>query len=530
MEATDSAEASETRSGQTARWLPFACVGLIGAATAFAYRGLLAYDPLAETKGHIDGVEAFFFSPTDSNPTLIFALMGLFLFTRRHRLLVSVTGRSSFPLALPLLAAASALCVWAHYVRAPELLVPSLSLMLLGAGALWGGRAGARSLLVPAAFLMLAYRPPGLWINQIIYWLQGLVVHSTDMILRGIGIESQTSGDMILAMDRVFHVIETCAGLRSIETMLMTAVVYGEIMGCTRLRAGLLIVLAPFVGMLSNQIRVLSLVFNPYSSLASVHTLQGLVMIVAGVLMLAALDALFRRLLPGDRSPRPSERVSARRVPKLLAHGRLRFASQWLLLVALGLANSAIGTWDPASVTLPRLSSFPPSFAGWQASGRPLDKEFVGSVGYSEWVNRRYRKGDGEVFLFMASDDRLEPRVSLLSPKNELLGGGWQIAHSAEIAQLGLARGVSASVQVTRAHPASFLVFYWYEDVASLPSEALRSALVLDRGSLRRPQRAVVLRASTQITAAGLGEALRTLDEFLALSEEPLARILAPPS
>ena len=53
----------------------------------FAYRGLLSYDPLAESRGNVEGAEALFFSPMDSDPRFIFALTLMFLYQRRRRIL-----------------------------------------------------------------------------------------------------------------------------------------------------------------------------------------------------------------------------------------------------------------------------------------------------------------------------------------------------------------------------------------------------------------------------------------------------------
>jgi len=504
-----------------------AVVAVLGGLALFAYRGLLSYDPAGETRRDLEGADGLFFSPTDSNPTLIFALTALLLYQRRHRILEASARAPSAWLALPLVLSASALCVWAHYVGVPELLVPSLSLMLLGAGAWWGGRTGLRALLVPALFLLLAYRPPGILISHIIYPLQILTVEVTHGVLDLLAMESHRIGDMILTREKAFHVIESCAGLRSIETLLMASVIYVEIMGCPRRRAGILVAASPLVGMLVNQIRVLTLVFNPYSGFASIHTLQGIVMIVAGVLMIASLDWLLARLLPPESRPRPppaadpsSSHTSVTLVPRLVGLG--------LLLGCLGVATWAIPVWQPARLVAPRLARFPVSLPGWALEGLPLDKEFLGSVGFSEWVHRRYTKEGREVTLFLASNNRLEPRMSLISPKTTLPGAGWELR---EREPLELPpEGLAAEVLVLQSRAGQSLAYYWYEGVETFSREALRSVLVLDRGPLRRQERALVVRLSTPLGWGGREAAEKTLDEFLALAQPALANLRRPAS
>ena len=103
---------------------------------------------------------------------------------------------------------------------------------------------------------------------------------------------------------KIFQVIESCAGLRSIETLMMSAVVYAEIFGRRGPHALILVVAAPLLGVLVNLIRVLSLVASPFSNIDPVHTLQGIAMIVVGVLLIAFLDFLLDKLLPPAHSRR----------------------------------------------------------------------------------------------------------------------------------------------------------------------------------------------------------------------------------
>ncbi len=501
----------------------------------FAYRGLLDYNPLARSKIRLDGVEGAFFSPADSDPTMIFILMGFLLIRRRNSMLRAFRSHSPLAGAIALLAGSSGLHFWAMYVDVPELLIPSLSLMLLGSGVLFCGAHGGRILLLPAVFLMLAYRPPGLWINGIIHPLQRLVVYASGKILDFVGIASLSSGDMISALGRLFQVIESCAGLRSIETLLMASIIYGEIMGCPRRIRFLLIAASPLVALAINELRVLTMIFNPHSAFATVHTLQGIAMIVVGVLIISGLDRIFERWIPADAKGLGDPPISERHEPIPFALALPRIAALGGLLLALGVTSWATGTWTPERSTLPALSTFPASYAGWKVAGRGLDKEFLGSVGYSQWIKRAYTRQGREVTLFIASNDRLNPRSSLLSRKNAFLGRGWQKVETAGIDLLREPTDANQRAEISiqsmpfsGSNAPAMLVYSWYEGIDSLPYELIRSALVLDRGPPRRPGRAIVVRVSTPIPADGVHAAEETLHEFLTLIGADLAKIIVP--
>lgn len=503
-----------------------AVAGALGGLAIFAYRALLSYDPLAKSRAATDRVDDLFFSPTESDPTLIFILTALLLYQRQRQLHRAAVNAPSWVLGLPLMLAAAALCGWSYYVGAPELLVPSLSLTLLGAAAVWGGSVGLRAILVPALFLMLAYRPPGFVLNQIIPSLQHFTVVHAQSFLELTGYSSQASGNMIFTEWGTFHVIETCAGLRSIATLLMAAVIYAEVMNCSRIRSTLLVIASPLIGLVINDARVLSLVFNPYSSFASVHTAQGIAMIVVGVLAIAALDAGLKRALPAIAGPRRRRRLPKQRaVPSLRALApRLAFIS--FVLVSTSIATSIIPVWTAERLRLPRLATFPVELEGWKVTeGLKLDSEFVGSTGFSQWVHRTYAKDDKQVTIFLASDDRLEPRASLISPRSAIPGPTWETVkrQTVELSE----DGPVAEARLVRSPKGFALTLQWYHDIASSSEETLRSIFVLDRGPLRRPGRALVVRLTTPIGEDGPAAADRRQDEFLALTLAEVAKLLA---
>jgi len=165
-------------------------------------------------------------------------------------------------------------------------------------------------LLFPAGFLILSIPPPAVLINQVIYPLQLPTATSTLWILDQWGFAVSQQSDLILTPTKLFQVIESCSGLRSMETLTMSALLYGELFYRHRAQVVILFLSVPAISFVANQVRVLSIILNPFSEIASVHTAQGIVVLVGGVLALALLDRILRWVLPEPANPRPRPRVA----------------------------------------------------------------------------------------------------------------------------------------------------------------------------------------------------------------------------
>jgi exosortase len=478
----------------------------LAASWLFAFHRLASWDPAAGVRNNpTGGFEGFFFAPAGSSPTLLLILAAWLTIRRRHDLFASMARPATpvpFALGLVLCLGASALSIWAHYVDFLGLMIPSLSLMLLGGGLLLAGGRGACALLTPALFLVLAYPHPAVALNGIIFPMQLWTAKITVWAIELVGLPATLAGDLILRPSgKVFQVIESCAGLRSIETLMMSAVVYAEVFGRRGLRTLLLVAAAPLVGMLMNQVRVLSLIANPFSNIDPVHTAQGLAMIVMGVLSVALLDLLLGRFLPNrfDRSWvrtveswRPESDVGLR-------EGMSRVLAFCVLLAVVGVSTQILPPWAARTEQLRPLSALPARLGDWQGSGLKLDEQFFGSVGFSQWMHRRYflNKGDRGARVFLAADTRLEPRMSLISEKMAIPGPGYTLVEKTQF-QLGADGGQADRLYLDHLG-SSTLVFQWYLDVDSFSTELLRSAFGLDRGPHRRTGRAISARVSLQM-------------------------------
>jgi exosortase len=487
-----------------------------------AFRGLLEFEGRSTTPYR--DADAIFFSPSGSSPYLIYLLTAFFLYRRRQRLRASFSQPSLPLVGGALLALGTLLCGWSHYTHALELLIPALSLVMLGSGALLGGREGVRALRMPAAFLLLAMPIPVVILNYVMHPLQMTTARVTGWILMGMGRDVTVVGELVRHGDHLFHVIESCSGVRTILSMVMASFVYIEIFPRPRRRAILLVASSPLVGLAVNQLRILSIIFNPFSDFAIVHDAQGVFMMAIGVLMLTGVDSLLGRLLPGpayrsDPAPGP---------PQAPAFGR----QLGLLLCSLVLAGFTLGVapWVAPPEARKGIARLPGHWADWHERGRrAIDREFFGTVGFDRCVLRPYKKDDDVVNVLMCSDRRLVHGNRMLSPKLRLPGPGWGVERSGPVA-LG-PDGPEAGYSLLRTGGQRQLVYFWQVEVASPAVEIVRGTLSLDRGPLHRPERALVVRIGTALGEHDSFEdanerLLRFIDDFRA----PLTELGALPS
>ncbi len=492
----------------------------------FAHRDLIYYEPPSGVG--VEGAEGFLFAPTGTSPYLILSLT-LFMLIARWRLIIASLGTPSRRVpAGGLVILSAALSGWGYYVNSPDLQIPALMFWILGAGWLLSGSSGLRLVLLPALFLVFAIVPPAVLINAIIFPLQLLTAQVSSAVLDLVGVRSYVAADLIFVSDHVFHVIETCSGLRSIETLVMAAVVYGEMFHLSRLRMTLLIFAAPVVGFVVNQVRVMSIVVSPYSHFAEVHTIQGIFMLIVGVLAIAGIDHLLGRFLTAPR-PRSWAGSGGEMAQRRYPVARLVFLVAVLSLVAL--TTTVLPRWKQQPMPVKALSSLPADLGDWKTQGLKLDRSFLGSVRPDKWVHREYTRGEEAVQVFVVSDRRLDRNKSLLSAKTKLPGPGWRVVGSS---WLELEPG-QQRVEVMRARFGGneVLVYHWYEGMASFSGEVLRASLGLDRSPWRRHERALAVRLSTRVANEPGGEqkARARLDEFAHFVRKHLpASASAPPS
>jgi EpsI family protein len=485
-----------------------------------AYRYLLAERPRTSLSV---GVEGWFFEPSDTSPPVI-ALLALWLVMRRWRRLSRLPAVAGPPLVTGLLLTAGlGAYVWAIRVAAPDLQAFALFFHVLGVAHWLAGGAALRILLVPAVVLLFAVPMPAPLLNDLVWRLQIWTADYSGFLLHALDLPALVSGDQILRSDNVFAIIETCSGLRSAETLTLLAVLMVDLFGRRGAHALILIGSAPFVAFFINGFRALGLILNPHSGVAAVHNLQGIVMLLGGVLLLYGLDGLLGRLVP-HRKPPPAPALAAGSVAEPLTRRLLAVTALLGLLIGLSLV---VYPWrlEPLGQRLPA-ETIARDLDGWRASGLKTDWLFPGKAVFRQSIHRRYTRGAEQVELFVGTIALNLRHRSLLSPKTGLPGSGWIVEEQGR----ETLDGRVVDEKVVRKGTRRLLVHHWYEGTLGLFGETMRALLGLDASPLRRDEVPVVVRLATPVGREPMSrEAARArLVRFAGLLEPSVQELSTP--
>ena len=460
------------------------------ALAAIAYHGLAVWDPRSHG---FPAVVGWFFEASDSSPQVIFAIVAALLVKRRAELSAAVGGATSPALAALCLVPAVALHLWAQWVNAPDLSVVSLGLVVLGAGFLLGGRPLARELAAPLALLVFAIPIPGAFHNLIVYPFQLAAARFVDTVLTAAGHEVLLQGDVLTLGGREFEVIETCSGLRSVQTLILLACAWAVFFRCSLWHGVSLLLAAPVIAYVTNGLRVLILVLDTRPEVQESHVAQGILMIVVGSAALALVDRGLLRLRASPADAAAEAQAGQR------ADARFGLWPVALALAAMALATLALPRLRPEATELPAPPGLPRELAGWKVRDAEDPGLFLGNVRFTQRFTLDYVRGEESVTVFLGWDDRQLRIRSVLSEKNAVPGRGWVVeAREPIVLEPG---PVPMERVVARRFAQRALAVHTYRGTGSVLEETFRSALALDQpGSpFARPGRSRLLRLSTLV-------------------------------
>jgi hypothetical protein len=159
--------------------------------------------------------------------------------------------------------------------------------------------------------------------------------------------------------------------------------------------------------------------------------------------------------------------------------------------------------------------------AGSRPTPLKLDRQFLGSIGVSNWLNRRYQFGGAPVEIQVLADDRLNRHGSVVSPRAKIPGRSFvELSHE----EIALYPGVYVDRILYENPHKQTLVYHWTEGTRSVFEEAVRNMFALDRGPMRRNSFALSLRLSTDVgrDMAGIEKADRRLNAFASIVRDSL--------
>jgi EpsI family protein len=483
-----------------------------------AYRSLVFWNP--DPQGQVD-FEDWLFSPVDAMPQIYYAIAAALVCRNRKSFRRAMEGTGSPALALLPLSIGSALFVWGHYVAATDLLLVSFVLVSLGVALFWFGTGFAAAWVVPCVILAFAFPIPAALTNQVFYSLRLWTADQAAALFTLVGFPVYHEGNMIYGAGVVAQVIDSCAGLRAMEMLTLSAFLFVQWSPADRLRGWLLIALAPLIAYGFNLLRVCLIIRDPTGDLSATHTVQGWLAFFGSLAVVVVVDRLLGRLLSGRPhadSAFPSAREHPQREGGAVASVRSSAGARSSAPAALLATLLGVSVWmpqwrqpeieDSASATL--ITGFtvqlPIEMGGWKM-GRalPLDQEFLWSVRFPRYANRPYRLEGATVDLFLGYGDRRDRNWSLLSPKNALPGRGWEVEDRSFTRLDAWDRRVARVV--ARSGQRRILTYHWYEGLDSVGLEALRTLFATDQSPLWRSQRPRVIRIGTPVGVGALEEA-----------------------
>ena len=479
-----------------------------------AFWQLIIFDPQDGIFRPTEGIEGVLYEPTGQAPLPILVLVAWMVWRRRGHLIGPPAPEwKSRPIDLVSFAGAAVIAAWATHAGAPDLLVFSLQLVLLGAGGSLGGIKGRRAMFLPVLTLLLAVPIPAVLLNQWVFDLQVWTAQTGAAITRLFGQPAQALGVDIVTPRAVFRVIEACTGVAITTTLLMATVLYVELFYRTTTRSLVLLACVPLVAICVNLVRVLTIMGNPYSEVVGVHATQGIVMVVVGVLVVVGVDDLMGKVVsPARRSPGPIEAPAVHLwggfIQVLVASGVL------LLAVLLTPRFEPEETRDGAA-----LSELPRILFGQRSNGLTTDVAFLGSVSFTDRIDRGYGDGSEQVRVFVGENSRINRRGSILSDKTSYPGSGWHVIRRETIE---LDDGLEADLLTFQSVDQVRQELHWRESTESFWIELFRNFVGLDQSRFsRRSGHARVFRIGVELPNPSR-DRRETLMEYASAIRSPL--------
>jgi hypothetical protein len=291
----------------------------------------------------------------------------------------------------------------------------------------------------------------------------------------------------------------------------MAAVLYGEVFGVPYPNRVVLALLAPLLGYVLNAVRIVVIVVMED---ISTHTTQGIVLLVVGVLVIAAIASGLEKINPGPGRPaNPSPPDPARR----LQPRRMITAAAALLV----LSAASFGTPRfEGETSLAHLRRFPREFDSWTASRHKIDWMFLGTVRFYEDVSYDFRRGSDSVWVYVGTDDFSDHDRSFLSEKTLVFTSGAVVLNRDEFRLAETNQRVDRVLMREIRHGEYVLVYRWYSGVGSVLEETLRSLFALDHSLFQRVEGGTMVRLSTVVSNErpsdeDLELARARLDEFV---------------
>ncbi len=440
--------------------------------------------------------EQFFFEANEAAGAPVLILSG-WLFYRRSHLRDLLRGPGAFSAGLFTMLLAAALYGWGAFTTSADLQLTSILLVVLAGILFLGGRAAVRAYWLPIVFLGFALPISPVLLAASIYPAQLVTAQFSGLILNMIGVVSVVQGDQILRPENTFIVIETCSGVRTIVTLSMLTILLIDLFERRGWHAAILICLAPVVAFFVNGLRVVTLVLNPHSSIHSIHNLQGIAMLLVGLVIIYLVDGRLEKMLGhADLDAAAGDYGSIRDRGEMSHNGTVELILVASFLIGM-LAFDRYGpTWEiPRGLEEKPVDLLTRVFGEDPGSPYTLDYNFVGSVHYLAQARHRVEIEGEIVEIYLGVGNEQLRRSSILTKRLAWPSSGYEPVDETFVEiEPG---GPRVRRMVLRRGRRIVLSYSWIERRGSLIGEWFRQALALDRSPFARKDRMLAIRLST---------------------------------
>lgn len=361
-------------------------------------------------------------------------VVAAFLIWERRADLERLPSRPSWAGVLAFAAAAFLLLLG---VLGGEFLVQYLSLWCALVGLCWtilGWRKFA-TILFPVAFLLTAFPPPNYLYSRLTLNMQLLSTALGAEFLHLLGIPAFREGNVIDLGFTQLEVVAACSGLRFLIPLVIVGLLLGYYFRGAWWKRGLFILSTLPLAVVMNGTRIgltglLTRNYGPGFAEGGAHDALGWGMFAVSTALLLGL----MRLMSRPDSPATGLGLGGGWPVRTTASPWPRLAlGLGVLLCAWGCAQYRALT-PPVLPKAGDLAAFPLSLNGWEGRKLALDRKFIESLHFTDYVQIDYADSSGKkVDFYVAWYESQSMGESIHSPETCLRGGGWSFERTGAV-------------------------------------------------------------------------------------------------
>lgn len=464
---------------------------VFSAAFVIALLGYLYADSLAFLSGYWIGSE-------DYSHGMFVPLISLFLIWQaRHRIAEARAENSWWGLAV---ISAGLFLYWIGELATLYVLQHvSLWMVIVGLVIASIGVRGARTIVFPLSYLLTSIPLPVFLYaslsSQLQLWSSALGV----VCLQLVGVTAFRDGNVIDLGPVQLQVIEACSGIRYMLPLTSLALLCAYLFKDRMWKRVVLVLSSIPISIAVNGFRIgmIGVLVEWYGQGAAegfYHLFEGWVLFMASLgLLILEMWVLARMEMSGGRSsflsrftwasqnsnvipagglqplcsPSPSTLASASLQPS----NRLFLGPAYLcsvaLLIPMAFASTLIVEREDVSPPRTMFVDFPMQLDGWLGTSQTLEKQYIDTLRFDDYVLADYRFGGGQpVNLYTAYYRSQRKGQSVHSPQSCLPGGGWEISSFTRLdlpASSGMVRPLHVNRALIQKDSQKQIVLYWFK-------------------------------------------------------------------